>query len=103
MTQLKTPLPEKIQGEIVKMGDLEGVQMSIESSTVNEITTDRAHIASVLIAGLKREKRREIQWGNTTLEMKNHMLEIFDAHNQALDTAIALIKSTLTDVTSEEK
>ena len=30
-------LPEKIQGEIFKMGDLENMQMTVEASTINQI------------------------------------------------------------------
>lgn len=45
---MKTPLPEKIQGEIVKMGELEGMQMSVEASTVNQLIDCVAELTEVV-------------------------------------------------------
>jgi hypothetical protein len=62
----------------------------------HELKRDRAHIATVLIAGLEERKETIRVLYDTQMEERVHRLH-------EVDTAIALIKATLTDVTSEEK
>lgn len=47
------------------------------------------------VSVIEGERRTNIQWANTTDEIKNRMLEIFDAHNQALQTAVTKLQELL--------
>lgn len=62
------------------------------------LTTDRAHIAAVLIEGLESKHVREMQPG----ENRAKYLAFVRGEEHMKRKAIALIKATL-DVTSEEK
>lgn len=97
-----TPNLRSVDVQIAEWDELIKVSTKLElRNWIREtLTTDCAHIATVLIAGLERERKDEVKWQKAKYDVKSVEAVI---HNRALDTAIALIRQTLTDVTSEEK
>ena len=88
------PLPS-VEKVVEIIGEYKHGRTALAWEMREKVTQDRDQAYTSLIEGIEGMRRKNISWEGTTDEQKNHLLAIFDAHNQLLSDIIEKVVKPL--------